>query len=275
VIILKDFLDSKILTDEVAMSDQQMIAVEASELNFWYGAFHALEDISLNIQSKKITSLIGPSGCGKSTFLKSLNRINERNSLVTVKGDLKVFGKNVYAQDVVLEDLRKEVGMVFQRPNPLPISIYDNVLFGLMTHTKKGTYTKEELNHFVEEALKIVHLWNDLKDKLHAPALNLQLEMQQKLCLARLLPLKPKLILLDEPCSALDARGTLAVEELIKELRANYTIIIVTHSMSQARRVSDDCIFMYMGKIVEAGSTNQIFTLPKSQQTQNYIEGRI
>lgn len=250
-------------------------AIEAEQLNFWYGTFHALEDISVKIASYSITSLIGPSGCGKSTFLKCINRINERLGNTTVKGRLKVFGDDVYARGVSLEGLRREVGMVFQRPNPLPLSIYENVLFGLRTHRDLSPLKRSDLDELVHNALSRVNLWDALKDKLQNSALSLQLEMQQKLCIARLLPLKPKLILLDEPCSALDTKGTLAVEELIKELKSEYSIVIVTHSMSQAKRVSDQCIFMFMGKVVEVGPTSQMFTLPNLQQTQNYIEGKI
>lgn len=251
------------------------VAVESKEFNFYYGAFHALEDVNVEIAANQITGLIGPSGCGKSTFLKSLNRINERGGNVTIKGTLKVFGENIYDQGVQLENLRKQVGMVFQRPNPLPMSIRENVLFGIKTHQAYNKNSKNDLDDLVETSLKEVNLWDNVKDKLDNSALTLQLERQQKLCIARLLPLKPKLILLDEPCSALDVKGTLAVEELMVGLKKNYTIIIVTHSMAQAKRVSDDCIFMYMGKIVEAGKTQQMFTLPNFKQTQNYIEGRI
>lgn len=257
------------------MSNEANIAVESKDFNFYYGAFHALEDINLEITANKITALIGPSGCGKSTFLKSLNRINERGGNVTIKGALKVFGDNIYSSSVQLENLRKQVGMVFQRPNPLPMSIRDNVLFGIRTHVGQKNLSQTDLEELLVTSLKEVNLWNHVKDRLDDSALNLQLEMQQKLCIARLLPLKPKLILLDEPCSALDVKGTLAVEELMQGLKNNYTIIIVTHSMGQAKRVSDDCIFMYMGKIVEIGKTPQMFTLPTLKQTQNYIEGRI
>ncbi len=251
------------------------VAVESREFNFYYGAFHALEDVNIDINANQITALIGPSGCGKSTFLKSLNRINERGGNVTIKGSLKVFGENIYDQTVQLENLRKQVGMVFQRPNPLPMSIRENILFGIKTHLGIKNLSKTQIDEMVENSLKEVNLWDNVKDKLDSSALGLQLERQQKLCLARLLPLKPKLILLDEPCSALDVKGTLAVEELMLTLKKNYSIIIVTHSMAQAKRVSDDCIFMYMGKIVESGKTQQMFTLPSLKQTQNYIEGRI
>lgn len=255
---------------------QNAVAVESKDFNFYYGAFHALEDINIEISSNKITALIGPSGCGKSTFLKSLNRINERGGNVSIKGALKVFGDNIYTPGVQLENLRKQVGMVFQRPNPLPMSIRDNVLFGIKTHLgSKSLSHVGDLESLVESSLKEVNLWNHVKDRLDSSALTLQLEMQQKLCIARLLPLKPKLILLDEPCSALDAKGTLAVEELMVGLKNDYTIIIVTHSMGQAKRISDDCIFMYMGKIIESGQTSQMFTIPAFKQTQNYIEGRI
>jgi len=248
-------------------------AIQSFELNLWYGTFHAIHDLTIDIKKNQITSLIGPSGCGKSSFLKCLNRINERSGNVTVKGKLEVFGQDIYAPDISLESIRKEVGMVFQKPNPLPISIYENVIFGYKTHMPKSTYRKSDLDEKVETSLRTVKLWDALKDKLQKNALELQLEMQQKLCLARLLPLKPKLILLDEPCSALDTKGTLAVEQLLNELKDSYSILIVTHSMAQARRVSEDCIFMYLGKLIEAGNTKQMFTLPKSQQTQNYIEG--
>lgn len=257
------------------IQDKPLMAVESKDFNFYYGAYHALEDLNIEIAANNITALIGPSGCGKSTFLKSLNRINERGGDVTIKGSLKVFGNNIYAKEVQLESLRKQVGMVFQRPNPLPMSIRENILFGIKTHKDGKQYSTADLELLVESSLKEVNLWNHVKDRLNSSALSLQLEMQQKLCIARLLPLKPKLILLDEPCSTLDVKGTLAVEELMVSLKSLYTIIIVTHSMSQAKRVSDECIFMYMGKIVEFGKTQQMFSIPALKQTQNYIEGRI
>lgn len=249
-------------------------AVKTHQLNLWYGDFQALIDLNLKIQEGIITSLIGPSGCGKSTFLRSLNRINERIGTVRVTGEIEIYGKNIYSADVAIEELRKQVGMVFQRPNPLPLSIYENVLFGYRTHFPRGTSTKKELDALVEGSLQRVGLWQALKDRLHQSALSLQLEAQQKLCIARLLPLKPRLILLDEPCSALDPRGTAAVEELLMELQGEYTIVIVTHNMAQARRVSSECIFMLLGEIVEQNATKELFVTPSNPKTAQYIEGR-
>lgn len=246
--------------------------VNTNNFSFWYGNFQALNKLTFNIQSYKITALIGPSGCGKSTFLKCLNRVNERNTEVSHKGAIQVFGQDIYHPTVALPELRKQVGMVFQKPNPLPLSIYENVVFGARTHMKK--IKNSELDAMVESSLKRVGMWEDLKGQLNRPALSLSLEKQQRLCIARLLPLKPKLLLLDEPCSALDPAGIEAIETLIKDLKKDYSIIIVTHSMSQAKRVSDETIFMYMGELVEMGQTNQLFTSPKNERTAAYIEGR-
>lgn len=247
-------------------------AVNTNEFSFWYGDFQALKDLTFNISSLKITALIGPSGCGKSTFLKCLNRINERNGEVSHQGSIQVFGHDIYHPIVALPELRKQVGMVFQKPNPLPLSIYENVIFGARTHLTK--VTRAELDQMVETSLKRVDLWDDLKNKLDRPALGLSLEKQQRLCIARLLPLKPKLILLDEPCSALDPAGIEAIEILIRDLKKDYSIIIVTHSMSQAKRISDDTIFMYMGELVEMNKTTELFERPKESRTAAYIEGR-
>lgn len=246
--------------------------VNTNEFSFWYGTFQALNGLTLNIPSFKITALIGPSGCGKSTFLKCLNRINERGTEVSHTGSIQVFGTDIYHPSVALPELRKEVGMVFQKPNPLPLSIYENVIFGARTHLKNPT--KATLDQMVESALKRVDLWEDLKGQLNRSALTLSLEKQQRLCIARLLPLKPKLLLLDEPCSALDPAGIEAIELLIKDLKKDYSIIIVTHSMNQAKRVSDDTIFMYMGELVEMGPTRELFASPKEPRTGAYIEGR-
>ena len=249
-------------------------AIQTSDMNLWYGTFQALYDINLNIRKGMITSMIGPSGCGKSTFLRSVNRINERLGYVRIDGRIDVMGENIYAPGVELVQVRKQVGMVFQRPNPLPISIRDNVLFGHRLHRSGAAARKQKPSEIVESALRQVLLWDKVKDKLDSKATGLSLEEQQKLCIARLLPVKPALLLLDEPCSALDPKGTEAVEELIWELRGEYTILIVTHNMAQARRASEECIFMLMGKVVEQTPTEKMFVTPEHKETADYIEGR-
>jgi len=249
-------------------------AIHTRELNLWYGTFQALFNVDLQIRNGIITSLIGPSGCGKSTFLRSINRINERLGYVRIDGKIYVFGHNIYDPDVELVQVRKQVGMVFQRPNPLPISIRDNVLFGYNLHTSGKRSSRSEQDSIVEDALRQVLLWDKVRDKLGSKATELSLEEQQKLCIARLLPVKPGLLLMDEPCSALDPKGTEAVEELIWELRGKYTILIVTHNMAQARRASEECIFMLMGRVVEHTATGKMFVTPEKQETANYIEGR-
>lgn len=249
-------------------------AVTVNEFSFWYGNFQALNNLTFNIPSGQITALIGPSGCGKSTFLKCLNRINERGGNVRNSGSVQVFGHDIYHPINSLPEIRKTIGMVFQKPNPLPLSVYENVVFGAKTHLKKEELKRSALDQMVETSLQKVGMWDELKDRLDRPAIGLSLEKQQKLCIARLLPLKPKLILLDEPCSALDPKGTQAVEELIKELKSSYTLIVVTHSMAQAKRCSDETLFMYMGELVEHGPTKQIFENAKNPKTSQYIEGR-
>ena len=247
--------------------------ITTRDLCLWYAKFQALYNINVNIQRGIITSLIGPSGCGKTTLLRCFNRVNERYGYVTTKGEIKLHGKNIYDPDVSLIELRKSVGMVFQRPNPLPISVYENVVFGLRIHDDKGM-KKSEYDDAVEKALTEVGLWKDLKDRLDQKAIGLQLEQQQKLCIARLLPLKPEIILMDEPCSALDVGGTRAIEELMFALKGRYTIVIVTHNMAQARRSSDECIFMLMGELIEHSLTTEMFVTPKNPKTAEYIEGR-
>jgi phosphate transport system ATP-binding protein len=247
-------------------------SIETKDLNLWYGDFQALKNVRVNIRQGLITALIGPSGCGKTTLLRSANRLNERYGNVTTTGEIRILGRNIYDPSVSLGELRKTVGMVFQRPNPLPISIYENVIFGLRVHY--GDRKDESLDWFVESALKEVQLWNDVRDNLHRPAIRLTLEQQQKLCIARLLPLKPRVILMDEPCSALDAEGTAAIERLMDGLREKYTIVIVTHNMAQARRISDECIFMLLGEVVEQGPTTEVFLRPKKKETELYVEGR-
>ncbi len=249
-------------------------SIQTERLNLWYGDFQALINVSVDVVDGIITSLIGPSGCGKTTLLRSFNRVNERYGNVTTTGEIKVLGKNIYDPDVSLPELRKSVGMVFQRPNPLPISVYENVVFGLRVHSSRTSLKKSESDEIVEKSLREVFLWDDLKDKLKVRATTLQLEQQQKLCIARLLPLKPQVILMDEPCSALDAEATRAVEELMVSLVGRYTILIVTHNMAQARRVSKECIFMLLGEIMEHSRTKDLFITPQNPKTAEYIEGR-
>jgi phosphate transport system ATP-binding protein len=249
-------------------------AVIVNDFSFWYGNFQAINNISLNVPTNEITALIGPSGCGKSTLLKCMNRINERSGDVSHKGNISIFGHDIYHPLASLPEIRRQVGMVFQKPNPLPLSVYENIVFGLKTHLPKNKITKSFLDEKVETSLKEVGMWDEMKDRLKQVGTSLSLEKQQKLCIARLLPLKPKLILLDEPCSALDPQGTQAIEELIQVLKKQYTILMVTHSMAQARRSSDQTIFMFMGEVIESGSTEQIFTAARQPHTTQYIEGR-
>ena len=249
-------------------------AIHTRDLNLWYGTFQALFNVSLSIRSGIITSLIGPSGCGKSTFLRSINRINERLGYVRIDGSIEVKGQNIFADNVELLQVRKQVGMVFQRPNPLPISIRENILFGHKIHNSGKHSSQSEQDDIVESALRTVLLWDKVRDRLNRKATELSLEEQQKLCIARLLPVKPGVLLMDEPCSALDPKGTEAVEELIWDLRGEYTILIVTHNMSQARRASEECIFMLMGKVIEHAATEKLFVTPRHRETADYIEGR-
>lgn len=256
------------------MSAPVQSSIATRNLNLWYGSFQALINVTVDIKDGLITALIGPSGCGKTTLLRCFNRVNERYGYVTTTGEIKILGKNIYDPDVSLIELRKSVGMVFQRPNPLPISVYENVVFGLRIHSERTQLKRSLLDEAVETSLREVGLWEDLKDRLDTKATGLQLEQQQKLCIARLLPLKPRVILMDEPCSALDVEGTRAIEELMFGLKGRYTILIVTHNMAQARRASDECIFMLLGEMVEHARTEKLFLNPADPRTAEYIEGR-
>ncbi len=256
------------------MSSSGSPAIATRDLRLWYGQFQALRDVSLRVKPRFITSLIGPSGCGKTTLLRCFNRVNERYAGVRTEGSIEILGRNIYDPDVSLVELRKAVGMVFQRPNPLPISVYENVVFGLRVHLPRHELRRGRLDTAVETALSEVGLWRDLKDRLNTRATSLQLEQQQKLCIARLLPLKPEIILMDEPCSALDVDGTRAIEELMFVLRERYTIVIVTHNMAQARRVSEECVFMLLGELIEHAQTSELFLNPRDPRTAAYVEGR-
>ncbi len=251
-----------------------MNAIETRNLNLWYGNFQALHDVTLSIEVGAIVALIGSSGCGKTTLLRCCNRINERIPAVRTQGEVHILGKNIYDPDVSLLELRKTVGMVFQRPNPLPISIYENIVFGLRLHAPPDRRGRTDLDAAVEKALTETGLWNDVKDKLNEPALSLQLEQQQKLCIARLLPLQPEIILMDEPCAALDVAGTESIEQLIRGWKGVYTTLIVTHNMGQARRVSGHSAFMLTGQLVEFGLTPDVFDKPSDPRTAEYVAGR-
>lgn len=243
-------------------------ALRTEKFNLFYGTFHCLKDIDFCVYKNAITALIGPSGCGKSTLLRCFNRMNDLIEDVKVNGKIYVNEEPIENIDVI--ELRRKVGMVFQRPNPFPFSIYENMVYGLKIHGKGRKYYDE----IVEKCLRAVNLWDELKDKLHLPALSLTEEMKQRLCIARLLTIEPEIILLDEPCSALDPIATMKIEELMIELKNNYTILIVTHNMQQAARVSDYTGFMLLGELVEFGETSKIFTSPKDERTESYITGR-
>jgi phosphate transport system ATP-binding protein len=249
-------------------------AIRTERLNLYYGEFQALFDVDLAVKPGIITALIGPSGCGKTTLLRCVNRINERLGYVRTTGRIEVMGEDIYAPGVELAQVRKHIGMVFQRPNPLPLPIRDNILFGHRIHREGPRVRRAEEDRIVESALREVLLWDTVKDRLDRKATSLSLEEQQKLCIARLLPLKPKVLLMDEPCSALDPKATQTVEEMLWELRGAYTILIVTHNMAQARRASDECVFMLMGKLIEHGPTDDMFVTPRDSRTADYIEGR-
>ena len=248
-----------------------MKPIEAKNVNVYYGDNHVLKDITLTIKENTVTAFIGPSGCGKSTFLRTLNRMNDYIESFRLTGKVTINGEDIYHKDVRVEELRRKVGMVFQKPNPFPKTIYENVAYGLKIH---GKTDRAYINERVEKSLKQAALWAEVKDKLGKPALSLSGGQQQRLCIARTLAVKPTIILMDEPASALDPISTAKIEELIHELKEKYTIAIVTHNMQQAARVSDRTAFFYLGELVEYDKTSTIFTNPSNKQTENYITGR-
>ncbi len=245
--------------------------LEAKTLNLWYGEHHALHDVSLSVPEKSITALIGPSGCGKSTFLKTLNRMNDLIPGVKITGEVNYKGQNILAPSVDVNALRREIGMVFQKPNPFPMSIYDNVAYGPRTHGVRG---KAKLDDIVERSLRGAAIWDEVKDRLKKNALGLSGGQQQRLCIARALAVEPEVLLMDEPTSALDPISTSRIEELALELKERYTIVIVTHNMQQAVRISDRTAFFLLGELVECGNTEQLFSRPADKRTEDYITGR-
>ncbi|NPV14678.1 phosphate ABC transporter ATP-binding protein [candidate division WOR-3 bacterium] len=251
------------------MLDTCNTKLQTQNLNVYYGNFRAVQDVNINFPSCAITAIIGPSGCGKSTLLRSFNRMNELIEGARIQGEILLDGVNIYRLNVL--ELRKRVGMVFQRPNAFPFSVFDNVAYGPRIH---GERRHSRLAEIVERSLRAVRLWDELKDQLNKNALTLTDEQRQRLCIARLLAVEPEVLLLDEPCSALDPIATLHIEELLRQLREKYTIIIVTHNMQQAARVSDFTGFMLLGRLIEFGTTSQIFTKPKQPDTENYISGK-
>ena len=247
------------------------VKMETEGLHFYYGSNHVLKNINIVIRERQITALIGPSGCGKSTFLRTLNRLNELIPQTRIEGSVTLDGQDIYQAGTDVVSLRQRVGMVFQRPNPFPKTIFDNVVFGPKV---SGLGSKSEIEGKVEQSLKAAALWEEVSDRLHTNALNLTLGQQQRLCIARVLTVEPEVILMDEPCSALDPIATLKIEELMQDLKKNYTIVIVTHNMQQAARTSDWTGFFHLGEMLEYDATEAIFTRPKNLQTENYVTGR-
>jgi len=248
------------------------VKIEIKNFNLWYADFHALKDVSVRVEEKRITAMIGPSGCGKSTLLRAINRMNDTIEGTRVKGEINVNGENIYGEKTDVDLLRRNVGMVFQRPNPFPISIYENVAFGLKVN--RIASRKNVIDETVQQSLQAVLLWDDIKHKLKKSALSLTLEQQQRLCIARVIAVKPQIILLDEPCSSLDPVATQRIEELMIQLKDTYTIVIVTHNMQQAARVSRDTAFMLLGELIEFDETGNIFTNPAKKETDDYVSGR-
>ena len=251
--------------------DNNMPVISAKNLNLWYGDFKALKGISLDVGEREITALIGPSGCGKSTFLKTLNRMNDLVPNVRIEGDVRLRGEDIFSKEMQLTDLRRRVGMVFQKANPFPMSIYDNITYGPKLH---GVRSKAELDELVESSLRGAALWDEVKDRLKKSALGLSGGQQQRLCIARALAVEPDILLMDESTSALDPISTSKIEELAMELKNRYTVVMVTHNMQQAVRVSDETAFFLLGELVEFGETERLFSHPQDKRTEDYITGR-
>ena len=248
-----------------------MSIISVKDMCLWYGDHQALKNVNIEIPENSITAFIGPSGCGKSTFLKTLNRMNDLIPGVKITGDIRYEGTDIFSKEVDVNNLRKEIGMVFQKPNPFPMSIYDNIAYGPRTH---GITNRVELDEIVERALRDAAIWDEVKDRLKKNALGMSGGQQQRLCIARALAVQPKILLMDEPTSALDPISTSRIEELVMELKEKYTIVMVTHNMQQAVRVSDYTAFFLLGELVEFGKTDDIFSQPKDQRTEDYITGR-
>ena len=264
-----DILQKSVSFDrkEDTMSD----IMTAKDLNLWYDKTQALKNVNITIPEKSITAFIGPSGCGKSTFLKTLNRMNDLIPSVRITGEVRYNGQNIYDSNVDVNELRREIGMVFQKPNPFPMSIYDNIAYGPRTH---GIKSKVKLDEIVEQSLRDAAIWDEVKDRLKKNALGMSGGQQQRLCIARALAVKPKILLMDEPTSALDPISTSRIEELAIELKKSYTIVIVTHNMQQAVRISDNTAFFLLGELIEYGETEKLFSQPNDKRTEDYITGR-
>ena len=253
------------------MENTNVPVISAKDLNLWYGDFKALKGISLDVGEREITALIGPSGCGKSTFLKTLNRMNDLVPNVRIEGDVRLKGEDIFAREMQLTDLRRRVGMVFQKANPFPMSVYDNIAYGPRVH---GIKNRAKLDEIVENSLRGAALWDEVKDRLKKSALGLSGGQQQRLCIARALAVEPDILLMDEPTSALDPISTLKIEDLMEELKKDYTVIVVTHNMQQAARVADMTAFFLLGEIIEFDKTQLMFSTPKDKRTEEYITGR-
>lgn len=256
---------------EQAVSTMRLPIIQVTDLNAYYGSTHALKSVSVEIPERQATALIGPSGCGKTTLLRCLNRMNDLIDTVSITGSVKIHGREIYSPSTDVIDLRRRVGMIFQKWNPFPKSIYENVIYGLRI---AGVHNRQRLDEVVENSLKRAALWDEVKDNLYKSAMDLSGGQQQRLCIARALAVEPEVLLMDEPCSALDPISTAKIEELIHELKESFTIVIVTHNMQQAARVSDHTAFFYLGELIEFGLTSKIFTAPEKRQTEDYITGR-